>query len=60
MVEDLNFSVLRKNANVDRVFIDAARTAPDDGGTRLSIAYGSVPATVRGEDPDDPNAWKIF
>jgi tRNA (mo5U34)-methyltransferase len=60
MVEDLNFSVTRKNANVDRVFIDAARTAPDDGGTRLSIAYGSVPATVRGEDPDDPKAWKIF
>jgi tRNA (mo5U34)-methyltransferase len=60
MVEDVNFSVLRENVQGDRVFIDAKRTAPDETKTRLSIAYGSVPATPRGEDPNDPKAWQIF
>jgi tRNA (mo5U34)-methyltransferase len=60
MVEDVNFSVLRKNVHGDRVFIDARRTSQDDGETRLSIAYGSVPVTLRGQNPDDSKAWKIF
>jgi len=60
MVEDVNFSVKRKNVRHDRVFMDAKRTAPDDRETRLWIAYGSFPAVARGEDPDDSKAWKIF
>ena len=60
MIEDVNFSVLRKNVHGDRVFIDAKRTSPDDGETRLSVAYGSVPVTLRGQNPDDSKAWKIF
>jgi tRNA (mo5U34)-methyltransferase len=59
MIEDINFSVLRKNVRGDRVFMNAMRAA-GDGETRLSIAYGSVPPTIRGEDPDEPQAWKIF
>ena len=60
MIEDVNLSAIRQDVNVDRVFVDAKRTAPGDGESRLSIAYGSVPATLRGENPDDPKAWKIF
>jgi tRNA (mo5U34)-methyltransferase len=60
MVEDVNFTVVRKNVHRDRVFIDAKRTASDDAQTRLSIAYGSVPTFVRGDNPDDSKAWKIF
>jgi tRNA (mo5U34)-methyltransferase len=60
MVEDVNFSVVRKDVHRDRVFIDAKRTAPDDAETRLSIAYGSVPTFIRGENPNDSKAWKIF
>jgi tRNA (mo5U34)-methyltransferase len=60
MIEDVNFSISRKIVQGDRVFIDARRSASDDGETRLAIAYGSVPATLRGEDPKDTKAWKIF
>ena len=60
MIEDLNLSPVRQIVNVDRIFVDAKRTASSDRETRLSIAYGSVPATLRGANPDDLKAWKIF
>lgn len=60
MVEDVNLSLVRQKVNVDRVFVDAKRTAASDEETRLSIAYDTVPTTLRGENPDDSKAWKIF
>jgi len=60
MIEDVNFSISRKIVQGDRVFIDARRSASDDGETRLAIAYGLAPKILRGENPNDSKAWKIF
>ena len=59
MIEDVNLLVFRQNVNVDRIFVDAKRTVSGDEETRLSIAYGSVPVTLRG-NPDDSKAWNIY
>jgi tRNA (mo5U34)-methyltransferase len=60
MVEDIGFSVRRKNVKSDRVLIDARRIVFDDRKTRLSIAYGVLAPITPGDNPDDPKAWKIF
>lgn len=60
MVEDIGFTVHRKNVRGDRVLIDATRAVFDDSETRLNFAYGSIaPVQVSGS-PDNPEAWKIF
>ncbi|MBD9416104.1 methyltransferase domain-containing protein [Pseudomonas sp. PDM16] len=60
MLEDVGFSVERMNVRGERVFIDARRQLPNERGTRLNMAYKTAQATPRGEEPDDPQAWKIF
>lgn len=60
MLEDVGFAVERMSVRGDRVFIDARRVVKDDAATRLPMAYKTVPPILRGTDPNDPQAWKIF
>lgn len=59
MLEDVGFAVERMNVRGDRVFIDARRVVRNDAATRLNMAYKTVPPTLRGSNPNDPQAWKI-
>lgn len=62
MLEDLGFAVERMimSTSGERVFIDARRILKSEAGTRLNMAYKTIPPTLRGTDPNDPQAWKIF
>ncbi|MBC9250357.1 hypothetical protein A9179_08750 [Pseudomonas alcaligenes] len=60
MLEDVGFAVERISVRGERVFIDARRVVKNDAATRLPMAYKTVPATPRGAEPNDPQAWKIF
>jgi len=60
MLEDVGFGVERMSVRGDRVFIDARRRVHDRSETRLAMAYDSFQEVPRGEDPNDPQAWKIF
>lgn len=59
MLEDLGFIVERLSVRGERVFIDARRLTHAHG-TRLEVAYQTAPTILRGDDPNDPLAWKIF
>ncbi len=60
MVEDVGFVVRRTRVQEDRVLIDAERAVADQNKTRLPLAHGIVPRAPTGEDPEDPEAWRIF
>ncbi len=60
MLEDVGFAVERMSVRGDRVFIDARRVVKNDAATRLGMAHETLPATPRGANPNDPQAWKIF
>jgi tRNA (mo5U34)-methyltransferase len=60
MLEDVGFSVERMNVRGERVFIDARRVVKNDSVTRLHMAHKTLRPTLRGSDPNDPQAWKIF
>ena len=60
MLEDVGFAVERMSVRGERVFIDARRCADNGGGTRLHTAYKKARPFLRGAEPNDPLAWKIF
>ena len=60
MLEDIGFAVERSDAREDRVFIDATRVVFENAGTRLGLAYGSLPPVPVNGSRDDPDAWTIF
>ena len=60
MVEDVGFSVQRVINWGDRVLIDAVRNVFNDTETRLTTAYGLIPAAPLTGDPNDPKSWQTF
>lgn len=60
MVEDVGFTVHRKNVHGDRVLIDATRIVFNDEETRLNLAYGPLASKPLNGSLDDPEAWAIF
>ncbi len=60
MTEDNGFAVRRVNVRGDRVFIEAERVVEDERLTRMCFAYGILPHTPVGKNPDDAAAWTIF
>ncbi|HVQ17075.1 MAG TPA: methyltransferase domain-containing protein [Vicinamibacterales bacterium] len=60
MVEDVGFVVRRTRVHDDRVLVDAERAASNENKTRLRLAHGTVPRVPAGENPEDPDAWKMF
>lgn len=60
MLDDVGFTTRRTRAHGDRLLCDAERTAADAAATRLSLAYGKLPAIPAGADRDAPGSWTIF
>ena len=60
MVEDVGFVVRRTHVHDNRVLVDAERAVSNENKTRLRLAHGTVPRVPAGENPEDPDAWKMF
>lgn len=59
MVEDVGFTVNRRELGADRMLLDA-HCAVEESATRSQLAVGAPTTIARGEDPDDPESWVIF